>query len=286
MNYFFLYQTSSGQLYGTPYLGTAMEWTNIPEGCGVIGPIDQSDPTATDAYQHPERYLIQNGELVLQPYLTVSSSGSNGEYTITATLNNPPSTPPTSVTLTIGSWTQAVTLSNNQANLTVQLHPSLANYAVPVSVSASGCVGASTTIGGTQTLPIGIQVYMPSGSSTPMIAPVGPGSKSFLAAYYSLSAASLETYLADIGTVISLLTDAVFNVLFPSVNPSLNANQQNAYNDLKANALPNLYTTLNNAYPSGGQKQLQYTQYLAGLSSTFKAYESYTQDLETIPGLE
>ncbi|WP_157068442.1 hypothetical protein [Alicyclobacillus sendaiensis] len=168
----------------------------------------------------------------------------------------------------------------------MQLHPSLASYAVPVSVSATGCVGASATIGGTQPLPIGIQVFTPSGTSTPMIAPVGPGSKSFLAAYYSLSAGSLETYLADIGTVISLLTDAVFNVLFPAVNPTLNANQQNAYNDIKANALPNLYTTLNNAYPSGGTKQLQYADYLAGLSSTFKAYESYAQDLETIPGLE
>jgi len=286
MNYFFLYTETTGQIYGAPYLGTAEEWTNIPEGCGVIGPIDQSDSTATDAYQHPERYLVQNGELVLQPYITITSSESSGSYNITATLNNPPSTPPSSVTFTIGSWTQTSTLANNQASITVQMHPSLSSYAVPVSVSATGCVGASATIGGTQPLPIGIQVFTPSGSSTPMVAPVGPGSKSFLAAYYSLSAGSLETYLADIGTVISLLTDAVFNVLFPAVNPTLNANQQNAYNDIKANALPNLYTTLNNAYPSGGTKQLQYADYLAGLSSTFKAYESYAQDLETIPGLE
>lgn len=239
-----------------------------------------------EVLMQPNLYVYQNGEFVLQPHFTVTTSVSNSEFIITATLNNPPSTPPSSVTFTIGSWTQTATLSNNQASITVQLHPSLASCAVPVSVSATGCVGASTTIGGAQPLPIGIQVFTPSGSSSPMIAPVGPGSKSFLAAYYSLSAGSLETYLADIGTVISLLTDAVFNVLFPAVNPTLNSNQQNAYNDIKANALPNLYTTLNNAYPSGGTKQLQYADYLAGLSSTFKAYESYAQDLETIPGLE
>lgn len=291
MYYWFLYVLSTNEIYGTPYLGTATEWTNIPDGCGVIGPIPDSDPTATDAYQHPERYLVQNGELVLQPYITATASESNGEYTLVATINNPPSTPPTSVTFSIGSWTQNVTLTNNEASITVQVHPSLASYAVPVSVSATGCVGASTTIGGTQKLPFPIQVVTPSGG-TPMIAPVGPGSKSFLAAYYSLSAGSLETYLADIGTVISLLTDAVFNVLFPALQQptytpiSLSANQQNAYNDIKANALPNLYTTLNNAYPSGGTKQLQYAQYLTGLASTFKAYERYAQDLETIPGLE
>jgi hypothetical protein len=119
-----------------------------------------------------------------------------------------------------------------------------------------------------------------------MVAPVGSGSKSFLTAYYSLSAGSLETYLADIGTAISLLADAVFNVLFSAVNPTLNANQQNAYSDIKANALPNLYTTLNTLYPSGGSKQLQYAQYIVDLSSTVKSYEAYTQDIETIPGLD
>lgn len=174
MYYWFLYVLSTNEIYGTPYLGTATEWTNIPDGCGVIGPIPDSDPTATDAYQHPERYLVQNGELVLQPYITATASESNGEYTLVATINNPPSTPPTSVTFSIGSWTQNVTLTNNEASITVQVHPSLASYAVPVSVSATGCVGASTTIGGTQKLPFPIQVVTPSGG-TPMIAPVGPG---------------------------------------------------------------------------------------------------------------
>ncbi|SFU71368.1 hypothetical protein [Alicyclobacillus macrosporangiidus] len=64
MNYWFLYTTATGEIYEAPYLGNATEWTNIPEGCAVLGPIDQSDPTATDAWQHPNHYAVQNGQLV------------------------------------------------------------------------------------------------------------------------------------------------------------------------------------------------------------------------------
>ncbi|WP_436663536.1 hypothetical protein ACOALA_13410 [Alicyclobacillus acidoterrestris] len=64
MNYWFLYTTSTGAIYGQPYLGYADEWTNIPDGCAVLGPIDESDPTATDAWQNPSFYTVQNGTLV------------------------------------------------------------------------------------------------------------------------------------------------------------------------------------------------------------------------------
>ena len=62
--------------------------------------------------------------------------------------------------------------------------------------------------------------------------------------------------------------------------------QANALSDIKANVLPNLFTTLANAYPSGGTKQLQYNDYVTGLSKIYDAYESYFTDLQNIPGLE
>ncbi|MCL6446231.1 MAG: hypothetical protein K6T83_22760 [Alicyclobacillus sp.] len=247
---------------------------------------DDSNPTTQAAAANISLYKVVNGQLVKQPYitLTVTSNGS-GSYTATATLNNVQGTPPSSVSFQILGQSFSVPASNNQASLSITIHPSITGVAFGVQAYCDGFVGTSANAGEGTQYPVAIQAFQTS-SGDVMIAPVGPGSKHFLASYYALSAGSLETYLADIGTVISLLTDAVFNVLFPAVNPTLNANQQNAYNDIKANALPNLFTTLSNAYPSGGQRQLQYADYLAGLASTFKAYENYMQDLETIPGLE
>ncbi|GEO26217.1 hypothetical protein AAC03nite_20020 [Alicyclobacillus acidoterrestris] len=64
MNYWFLYK-QDGSLYEQPYKGGATEWTNIPSECaGVLGPIDELDPTATDAWQNPSFYTVQNGALV------------------------------------------------------------------------------------------------------------------------------------------------------------------------------------------------------------------------------
>jgi hypothetical protein len=63
MNYFFLYQVENGTLYGSPYLGETEEWTNIPSGCGAIGPFPEDHVTASDAYVNPDCYNVQNGTL-------------------------------------------------------------------------------------------------------------------------------------------------------------------------------------------------------------------------------
>lgn len=66
MNYWFLYTIATGAIYGTPYLGNAKEWTNIPAGCAVLGPFDSTTASATvkDAYTHPNYYLVQSGSIV------------------------------------------------------------------------------------------------------------------------------------------------------------------------------------------------------------------------------
>ena len=71
-----------------------------------------------------------------------------------------------------------------------------------------------------------------------------------------------------------------------AVNPALTADQSNALADVRVNVLPNVFTTLANAYPSGGAKQLQYADMTADLAKTFTAFEAYSTDLQQIPGLQ
>lgn len=72
MNYWFLYNTANGSIYGSPYLGNADEWTNIPEGCAVLGPIDASSANAqvVDAFSNPDHYIVQNNELTAVSNIT------------------------------------------------------------------------------------------------------------------------------------------------------------------------------------------------------------------------
>lgn len=80
-NYWFLYNLATGEIYGSPYLGTANEWTNIPAGCGVLGPFSEGfipnpdvkinelpvTPEVISAYLHPNYYLVQAGAIVAKP---------------------------------------------------------------------------------------------------------------------------------------------------------------------------------------------------------------------------
>ena len=65
MNYWFLYLLTTGEIYTSPYLGNASEWTNIPAGCAVLGPFEETAASAIvkDAYLHPNYYLVQNEDL-------------------------------------------------------------------------------------------------------------------------------------------------------------------------------------------------------------------------------
>lgn len=262
---------------------------------GVLGPypVDTASTQVVMAYTYPERFLAQGNPatLVEQPYFTVATSGNAGTWTLTATLNNPPATPPADATFTINGTQETATLTNNQATLTVVVHPSVANAPINVTAGAAGCATShAVNIGGNTAPPVALQTYTPSGG-TPMVAPTGVGSKAFLEAWYALNPLSIESLLADIGTAVNLLTDAVFNVLLPFAEQAaytpvtLTADQQNALNDIKTNVLPNVYTTLANAFPSGGTKQTQYSHYVTDLGLSYKNFQAYENDLNTIPNL-
>lgn len=67
MNYWFLYNLSDGSVHGAPYLGPAYEWSNIPEDCSVLGPIEEEKATdiIKDAYVNPLKYKVVNNEIVI-----------------------------------------------------------------------------------------------------------------------------------------------------------------------------------------------------------------------------
>jgi hypothetical protein len=81
LKYWFLYDLTTGEISGSPYYGNADEWTNIPDGCGVLGPFVEgfvSNPDVTtnelpvtpeviSAYHNPKYYLIQGGKIVAKP---------------------------------------------------------------------------------------------------------------------------------------------------------------------------------------------------------------------------
>lgn len=43
MYYWFIYNKETGESYGAPYLGSAAEWGNIPDGCDVLGPYSKDN---------------------------------------------------------------------------------------------------------------------------------------------------------------------------------------------------------------------------------------------------
>lgn len=70
MNYWFLFNLNDGSLYGGSYLGTATEWTNVPDGCGVIGPFAESEANdlVKRAFVEPLTARVINGVLAATDY--------------------------------------------------------------------------------------------------------------------------------------------------------------------------------------------------------------------------
>lgn len=272
-NYYFQYDLTTGMIY--PLLSETVPTT---QGMGMLGPFPQETASAdiVMAYNYPNRYLVQNGQLIEQPYFTLSSN--NG--TVTATLNNPPSAPPTSCSFSILGQSIAETLTNNVATLTLVIHPAVASQQFSVSVSATGCVQATASAGGAET-GISLQAYKDTSGNWH----VAPTQKAVLQAYYT-SLVPQQEVAANTLAAISLLADIVFNVLAtPTVIATLTTNQQNMINDFKANVLPNLPITAANAYPSGGTKEIHYANFETNMPKYAESVTGYNADVAAIPNL-
>ena len=190
MIYYFLYENSTGIIQRVSS-STQNPWPNPPNSWSVAS-FATTDITAILAAANPAWYLISGSPaaLQLQSYWIVTAMGSTstaGEYTLTAMLNNPPSTPPTSATFAVAGGTITADITSNQATATIQLHASVATQPVMVQVSASGTVSGQTTINsGTATIPL--QLWTPSGGVTT----VGPSGNN-MASYLRQQAIGLTT---------------------------------------------------------------------------------------------
>lgn len=296
--YNFLYNTTSGLIL-------AASTNSITPGTGeAVLSAPSNDDTAILAYNNPNRYLITGSTptLVAQPYWTVvatESTTTSGEYTLTATLNNPPSTPPTSATFAVAGGTIIADMTSDQATATVQVHPTVAMLAISVTVSATGTVSGSTTIGGTTTPPIGLQLLPATSSAPALVAPTGPGSKAYGRAFYLgvssqtqievLTEALQDLYSADslaLNTIFA--SNGILAALTSGASPlmTLTADEQNAWTDFQTNVLGSMPVTLANAYPSGGTRLPLYQSMVTMAPVFAQGALGYMQYLTTIPNLD
>ena len=179
MFYWFLVNSTTGAI------GTG-SGTHVPDagiassGWELIGPYTTLDTEQQAIYAMPTQYLYQSGAFVIQAYWTATQSTTSGTTTITAILNNPPATPPTSATVTIGTTAISVPVTSGTATLPVTLHTTLSGYSVPVQVSASGTVSTTATVGTGNPPPVDVQAIAPTTSGDPyVIGPTGTGAKTF-----------------------------------------------------------------------------------------------------------
>jgi hypothetical protein len=261
---------------------------DVPSGQAVVL-VDDRLPNVSDCYGNPTAYAWQNGAVVRRPYFTLAYANK----TVTATLNLPPTTPPSQVTFTVCGQTFTAPLTNGQATLALDVHPSVTTQQILVTTSADSCYGGSLNIGG-NAQQVSLQVYTPQGG-IPTVAPVGPGSKAFLAQYWATALVNPVYTPADTATGIGLLEDAVYNVILPALKQAgivtLTDNQANFLADAQTAVAVEVPVTTETAAPKPADGQQQsfdshYAHYRSIKAATKQAMLNYANDLSIIPGLQ
>ncbi len=221
MFYFFLYETSTGIIQQPPIQAVTNPWPNPPSSWSVAS-FATTDTTAILAAANPAWYLVQSGALVIQPHWLVTATAStttSGEYSLSATLENPPATPPSTCAFAVAGGTLSATVSNNTATATIQLHASVASQPVTVQVSASGTVSGSTTIN-SGTAGVGLQLV--TSGTTPLVAPAGTGSLAYLRqTAFGLTTGNLIGLLVQslqaLMATSSSVSEFLVNVVIPAI---------------------------------------------------------------------
>jgi hypothetical protein len=277
--YWFIYDPN-GVLYYPPQLSATNPWPNPPATLTVVS-FSQATASSTVimAYTYPSRYLYQNGAFVEQPYFSLSATSASGNITLTATLNNPPATPPASCTFEVLGQAITETLTSNTATLTLAIHPSVVSQSLQVSILATGCVQATTTAGETAS-GIPLQAYKDASSNWH----IAPTQYAVLQAYYA-GVVSAQVVAANTLVAISLLSDIARILMTPTVIATLTTDQQNSVNDFIANIAGKMPITLANAYPSGGTREIHYASLEANTPLYGESVTGYNADILTIPNL-
>lgn len=292
MNYYFLYTVTTGAILSQD-LGTAAPFT--PGTGEAILAVPTTDATAADAYANPTRYLIQGSPaaLVAQPYWTLAaqeSATTSGQYTLTATLNNPPATPPTTATFSTAGSTFTESITNNTATWTVQLHASVATEPVPLSVSASGTVSGNLTINnGTASTPL--QAWTPV-SGYPTVGPGGSDPAAYLRqTAFGLSDANLIPILVSalqaLMATASSFSQVMLDVVFPAITQSTwKAVDLSAYQSVitnwTQNVLPN-QVAFSSLLDSAGNPVPGYTDLQTFAPKVQAAWDTYNTWASEVP---
>ncbi len=278
--YWFIYD-STGAIYWLPVLATSNPWTNPPASLTVVSfAQDTASSDVQGAYLNPSRYLMQGSPVapVLQPYLTAAYASG----TLTVTVQNPPATPPTDATVTLGASTETVALTSNTGTLALAVHPSLATYSLPVQVTATGCVAWSGDVGTPgQSAPVALQIYTASGGAL-TVGPQGQGSQAFLQEY-RLGGLPPQTVFQDLLVVVSAMAHVLTHDLIPQATATTWAAvavDASALTDWQTNVQPSLPVTLSNSLTMP-----QYAELKARIAGYQQAANGYAADVNEIPNL-
>ncbi len=244
MFYYFLFDTSTGIIQGNPIQAATNPWPNPPSTQSALSFAQATAPSdVVMAYTYPQRYLILGSPaaLQLQPYFTVAltESSTAGEWTVTATLNNPPSTPPTSCAITVAGVASAVTLTSNAATLAFTVDPSATGQMLTVSAAATGCVAGQASIGTGST--VALKASSATGTLTVIPANVGDYQAYLFSQFPNLYVALQMT------AAIQHLSYDMHRIACTPLETSMTAAEQATFSDLATNVFPDLVLTLANA---------------------------------------
>lgn len=284
----YLYVDSSNVIQHAQYGAVSIAPTGLS-----LQTIDDSSTNALYTLGNPSNYEWNNGVIVARPIFTLGYANN----TVTATLENAPSSVPTSCVFSVAGQSYTANVSTTSpyvATLSLGLHSSLSNSQVDVSVSATGCVSSTLNIGGNSQTQVALQVYTPSGG-VPTVAPSGTGSKAFLQAYYAMLM-PVPQEVSDLATLLGMGIHTLYDIVLPALTSgstplaTLDANQKNALADITNVILPSIKTTLENAapVPASGSAQaydIHYASVRQDYPTVAQALEGYASDLATIPNL-
>ena len=295
MNFWFIYN-------GLGQITQKILATTLPTAFAsqtYLGPFPQASASTTVllAYANPERYLVQGTPpaLVEQPFWTVTaaeSASTTGQYAMTATLNNPGSSVPSTAIFAVAGGTINATVSSNQATATIQLHASVASQPVAVQVSATGTVSGQTTIN-SGTAGIGLQLI--TSGTTPLVAPVGAGSKAYLRAHYLGLTPATQIAILTEALQNLMITAAVSNrILTEKILPALQATtytpitltpaESAALTNWTANVQSNLVAWAD-LLDGSGQPIPAYSELQTQAPQVLTAMTAYNTAVASLPGL-
>lgn len=230
--------------------------------------LDDSDQMVKDVMADTTTHKFSE-VMTGKPYVKLQYNGAN----LIITLINPPTTVPTSVTMSVLGQSVTVNLTSGQTTVPFTIHPSVPRQRVQITVNTDGFPYSYIDIAGAYR-DVTVQAYKDT-NGTYNIVPVNAID---LANYYTQKDVDTKWSDADFKTVTDFLVDAVFNVILPSLNVTLTTEQTNGLNDIKANVVPYLNSTLATINPTGTQSEMHYASYQYHNEQAKSAMDSYVSD--------